>query len=162
MACPFAFEDAQLTLPANGPDSARKNCAGAGLANRPVRFCIVTHHRLIMLGILLGSALASAPCLGQTAPYAPIVCAKASTATETTICGNYELGRQEARLATLYGILTSLVAMGQRGDIIDAQLRWIAVRNACGSDVQCLVRAYQTRIGTLSQQFDALAKRGPF
>ena len=119
-------------------------------------------HRHIVLAALLGSAVASAPCLGQQAPYAPIDCAKASNAAETAICGNYDLGQKEARLATLYGVLTSLVAMGQRGDINDAQRKWIAVRNACGSDTRCLAHAYQTRIGDLSKGFDALAKRGPF
>ncbi len=78
------------------------------------------------------------------------------------ICGTYELGQDEARLATLYGLLTSLVAMGQRGNIIDAQQKWIAVRGACGSDVKCLTGAYQARIANLSRQFDALAERGPF
>jgi uncharacterized protein len=123
---------------------------------------VATHHHLIALGVLLGMTIAPAPCFSQVAAYAPISCAKASAPAEKTICGNYELGQDEARLATLYGLLTSLVAMGQRGDIIDAQQKWIAARNACGSDVKCLAGAYQARIANLSHQFDALAKRGPF
>ena len=95
---------------------------------------MAAHHRFIAFGVLLGSIIVPASCLGQTASYAPLNCAKASTPTEKTICGNYELGQDEARLATLYGILTSLVAMGQRGDIMDAQQKWIVVRGACGSD----------------------------
>lgn len=118
--------------------------------------------RFIMLILLFGSAVAPAPCFGQTAAYAPINCSKASNPAETTICGNYGLGQDEARLATLYGLITSLVAMGQRGDIMDAQRKWIAVRDACKSDAQCLAHAYQTRIGDLAKAFDALAKRGPF
>jgi len=112
--------------------------------------------------VLLTSIFVSASCWGQTVAYAPIECAKAAAPAEKTICGNYALGQDEARLATLYGLLTSLVAMGQRGDIIDAQQHWIASRNACGSDAQCLTRSYKARIGDLSKQFDALAKRGPF
>lgn len=104
----------------------------------------------------------TAPSIGQMAPYAPINCAKASTPAETTICGNYALGQDEARVATLYGIMTSLVAMGQRGNIMDAQQKWLLRRNACKSDVQCLTSAYSARISTLSKQFDALASRGPF
>lgn len=119
-------------------------------------------HRLILSGVLMAAALASEPCFGQTAAYAPLDCAKASSPAEKAICGNYELGQDEARLATLYGLLTALVAMGQRGDIMDAQHHWIAVRNACASDLKCLTHAYQARIGDLSKQFDALAKRGPF
>jgi uncharacterized protein len=82
---------------------------------------MAVYQRLIVLAVLLGSALMPASCLGQTASYAPLNCSKASIPAEKTICGTYELGQDEARLATLYGLLTSLVAMGQRGDIIDAQ-----------------------------------------
>ncbi|WP_342633723.1 lysozyme inhibitor LprI family protein [Methylovirgula ligni] len=117
---------------------------------------------LIVPSVVLASVFASASCLGQTAAYAPIECAKASAPAEKTICGNYALGQDESRLATLYGLLTSLVAMGQRGDVMDAQQHWIASRNACGTDVQCLAQSYKARIGDLTKQFDALAKRGPF
>jgi uncharacterized protein len=113
-------------------------------------------------GILLASALCLAPRPGHAASYAPLDCAKASTATETTVCKTYALGQDEAHLATLFGVLTSLVAMGQRSDLIDAQRRWISVREACGSSVGCLSRAYETRINELSQVLDGLAKRGPF
>ncbi len=123
---------------------------------------MAVHQRLVVLVVLLGSAIMPASCLGQTASYAPLNCSKASIPAEKAICGNYDLGQDEARLATLYGLLTSLVALGQRGDIIDAQQKWIAIRNACGSDVKCLTGAYQARTANLSRQFDALAKRGPF
>ncbi len=122
---------------------------------------MATRHRLIVLCVLLSSAIPGT-CLSQTASYAPLNCAKASAAAEKTICANYELGQDEARLATLYGVLTSLVAMGQRGAIMDAQQKWIAVRNACGTNVKCLAGTYQARIANLSRGFDALAKRGPF
>jgi uncharacterized protein len=123
---------------------------------------VAVHHRLVILGALFGLIVAVEPCASQTAAYAPINCAKATLKPEKTICANYELGQDEARLATLYGLLTSLVAMGQRGDILDAQQKWIGVRNACADDVTCLRNAYQARIGALSKAFDALAKRGPF
>ena len=120
-------------------------------------------HRLCKpLGILLALALGLSPRLGLAASYAPIDCAKASTAADATICKTYTLGQDEARLATLFGVLTSLVAMGQRGDIIDKQQKWISVREACGSNVNCLSHAYQTRIDELSARLDAVAKRGPF
>jgi uncharacterized protein len=120
-------------------------------------------HRLCKpLGILLAFTLGLLPRLGLAASYAPLDCAKASTAAETTVCKTYALGPDEARLATLFGVLTSLVAMGQRGDIIDKQHQWISAREACGSNVTCLSRAYQSRIDELSQALDTLAKRGPF
>jgi uncharacterized protein len=118
--------------------------------------------RSIPLGILVLSTLSLTSVNVHAASYEPIDCARASTAADTTICKNYALGQDEARLATLFGVLTSLVAMGQRADLADAQRRWISVRKACGSDRQCLSRAYRTRINELSQAMDALAKRGPF
>jgi uncharacterized protein len=114
------------------------------------------------LGIALVSVLCLTPRLGHAASYAPLDCAKASTSAETTVCKTYALGQEEARLATLFGVLTSLVAMGQRADIVDAQRRWVFVREACGNNADCLSRVYQTRINELSQALDDLAKRGPF
>jgi uncharacterized protein len=114
------------------------------------------------LGILFALAFSLSPRLGLAASYAPIDCAKATTAADATICKTYALGQEEARLATLFGVLTSLVAMGQRGDIIDRQQKWISVREACGSNVSCLSHAYQMRIDELSAGLDAVAKRGPF
>ena len=49
-------------------------------------------------------------------------------------------------MATLYGIATSLVAMGQRGDLNDTQRDWIAERDRCGGDISCLRDAYVRRI----------------
>jgi uncharacterized protein len=95
-------------------------------------------------------------------PYAPLDCSKASTPVERTICRNYDLGQKEARMATLFAISTSLVAMGQRGDIQDAQRAWLKKRDACGSDIACLAKAYDKRIGDLNDVMAAIASRGPF
>jgi uncharacterized protein len=120
-------------------------------------------HRICKrLGILLALAFNLWPRAGFSASYAPLDCAKASTAADKTICKTYALGQDEARLATLFEVLTSLVAMGQRGDIIDQQQQWLSTREACGSNLSCLSHAYRSRIDELSQEFDTLAKRGPF
>lgn len=108
------------------------------------------------------AAFALAPQAAPAATYAPLACDKTTTAAETTICRTYALGQDEARLATLFGVLTSLVAMGQRGDLVDTQRRFIARRDACGADTNCLAKAYAVRIDELSQAIDALAKRGSF
>ena len=44
--------------------------------------------------------------------YAPLDCAKAETPSEKTICKTYALGQDEAHMATLYSVATSLVPMG--------------------------------------------------
>jgi uncharacterized protein len=111
---------------------------------------------LVVLGLLVVCAPARA------ADYAPIDCGKASSPAERTICRSYPLGQAEARMATLFGVVTSLVAMGQRGDIGDAQRNWLKQRNACGDDTTCLARAYQSRIDALSAALDTVALHGPF
>jgi uncharacterized protein len=121
----------------------------------------MTFHHFKRLAILL-TVFSFAPSAVQAASYAPLDCAKTSTAAETAICNSYALGQDEARMATLFSVLTSLVAMGQRSDLIDTQQRWISVREACGSKMDCLSQAYKTRIDELSQALDIMAKRGPF
>ncbi|HVZ05176.1 lysozyme inhibitor LprI family protein [Hyphomicrobium sp.] len=94
--------------------------------------------------------------------YAPLDCNKANIPAERAICANYGLGQQEARMATLFAITTSLVAMGQRGDIQDAQRAWLQRRDACGNNVSCLKKAYAVRIRDLNTVMEAIAARGPF
>ena len=108
------------------------------------------------------AAILLAPHLAQAAEYAPLNCAKAASAAEMTICTSYELGQDEARMATLYAVATSLVAMGQRGDIQDAQRTWLQEREACGGRIPCLKEKYDARIRELSGVIDGIASRGPF
>jgi uncharacterized protein len=116
--------------------------------------------KLTVGAVALSLLAASIPA--RAADYAPIDCGKASSPTEHTICRSYPLGQAEARMATMFGVVTSLVAMGQRGDIGDAQRKWLKERDACGDDTACIARAYQSRITALSAVLDAIASRGPF
>jgi uncharacterized protein len=96
------------------------------------------------------------------ASYRPLQCSKAVSPSELAICRSYPLGQAEARMATLFGIATSLVAMGQRADIEEAQRQWLHARDACGKDTVCLLRSYQSRIDELSAVTGSIASRGPF
>jgi uncharacterized protein len=71
--------------------------------------------------MLLAAAISFTARLGHTASYAPLDCTRISTATEATVCKSYTLGHDKARLSTLPGVLTSLVAMGQRGDLAETK-----------------------------------------
>lgn len=118
-----------------------------------------------MKALLPGTCLAAVMTIAtaaSAADYAPIDCAKATTPADRTICGNYALGQDEARMATLYGVATSLVAMGQRGDIQDAQHAFIQTREACGADIGCLANVYAVRIRQLDGVIASIASRGPF
>lgn len=103
-----------------------------------------------------------APGAAMAADYAPIDCAKAKSASERTICKSYDLGQADARMATLYGIATSLVGMGQRGDIQDAQRVWLKKRDDCGKHISCLTDAYDVRIHQLNKVIEGIASHGPF
>jgi uncharacterized protein len=117
-------------------------------------------HKLTCSLVALGFLVVSVPV--HAADYAPLDCGKASAPAERAICRSYPLGQAEARMATLFGVVTSLVAMGQRGDIGDAQRKWLKQRDACGNDTTCLARAYQSRIDALSAALDTIASHGPF
>jgi uncharacterized protein len=96
------------------------------------------------------------------AEYAPLNCGKTVTIVERAICSSYPLGQSEARMATLYGIATSLVAMGRRGDLEQSQKAWLETRNACGPRISCLKAQYLERIGALQQVINDIASRGPY
>jgi len=117
----------------------------------------------LVFAALATGAVMCAPCdANAAAGYAPIDCAKAVTATDKLICATYSLGQTEARMATLYGIATALVAMGQRGDIGDAQVQWLKQREACGGSLTCIEAAYAKRIPELQAVIDSVVAKGPF
>lgn len=105
---------------------------------------------------LTGSAGANA------ADYAPLDCGKATSPAQKTICGDYLLGQQEARVATLFEWSTSFVAMGQRDHIHDDQRVFIETRDACGVDTACLRKTYAKRITQLEAAMNDIKSRGPF
>ena len=107
-------------------------------------------------------AVSFVPRSALAGDYAPLNCARASSPSEHAICQSYALGQLEARMATLYGVATSLLAMGQRADIEDAQRTWLKTRDACGERVSCLTTAYVDRIRTLNGVVAGVASHGPF
>jgi uncharacterized protein len=117
---------------------------------------------MLLRAAVMTLVLASTSSLAHAAEYAPLDCHKARSAADRTICDSYVLGQSEARMATLYSVATSLVAMGQRGDIQDAQTAWLRAREACGANKACLTGAYERRIAALQQVIAGIASRGPY
>ncbi len=115
-----------------------------------------------MRNLILGFAVLAASTSAPAADYAPIDCRKASEPAQYAICNNSGLGQAEARMAALYGVAASLVAMGQRGDLIDTQRDWISERDRCGDDADCLRDVYARRIKRLNEILDDIASRGPY
>ena len=114
-----------------------------------------------ILGLTAMAAFAAAT-EASAADYAPLDCRRANAPALSAICGTYSLGQAEARMATLFGIATSLVAMGQRGDLVDTQRHWLAERDRCGDDTDCLHDAYARRIRQLNAVIEDIASRGPY
>ena len=111
---------------------------------------------------IVAIAVASVSTLANAADYFPLDCDKAKSLAERSICGNYNLGQSEARMATLFTITTSLVAMGQRGNILDDQRKWLQSRDACGKNLACLRASYTHRIKELENVMAGIASRGPY
>jgi uncharacterized protein len=124
---------------------------------RPLVRCGCATAAVIVLAVMVSAVV---PARGDD--YAPLNCAAASSPAEKTICGNYELGQLEARMATLYQWGTSFVGMGQRGDLQDAQRVFIRQREGCGTDIVCLRRVYETRISQLQAVMERVRGQGPF
>src|SRR5690349_12626014 len=100
--------------------------------------------RLVLAAVAAASVFAASQA--HAGEYAPISCAHAKSPAEKTVCSNYALGQLEARMATLYAVATSLVAMGQRGDMQGAQRDFLQERENCGANVGCLTHKYEARI----------------
>ncbi len=89
-------------------------------------------------------------------------CAKAASADEKAVCNDCNLAQKDVKMATLYDVLTNLVAMGQRGDIQDAQRSFIKTRAACGAKTRCIADAYDARIAKLEAGLKAVYAGGPY
>jgi uncharacterized protein len=92
----------------------------------------------------------------------PIDCAKASNATEQTICHTPTLLQADARMTTYYEIAIQFVAMGMRGDLSDSQQAFPAIRDKCGADKTCILAAYKKQAAPLEAVIANVATQGPF
>ena len=116
--------------------------------------------------VLGGVALVMAGLMGvpaaTPAAAASFDCATATARDERAVCVNRELSDLDVRMATLYEVLTHLVAMGQRGQLQDQQKAFLAFRATCGGRVSCIRGAYRNRIAQLETGLQAIYARGPF
>lgn len=113
--------------------------------------------------------LTRTPMLALTLSYlalpafaAPIDCSKAAKPDERTICADPFLLQTDARLDTLYDVSLHMVAMGERGDLVDGQRQWITQRETCGTDKNCLRAAYAKRLAVYQAILQRVESHGPF
>ena len=87
-------------------------------------------------------ALAALLALPSVAVAQPWCDAPGLNAAETVICQDDILGGLDADMNALW-------QQADRAALGPSQAAWLRVRNACGSDIFCIERAYDERIGTL-------------
>ncbi|EFE94043.1 lysozyme inhibitor LprI family protein [Serratia odorifera] len=85
-------------------------------------------------------------------------CRQATATDERAICASRSLSDKDVEMATKYQFLRGLFAMGMRGNMQDDQTRWLAQRNRCGNDVNCLSNSYATRIAELDAIYQHIDK----
>ncbi|MDB5420177.1 MAG: periplasmic protein [Brevundimonas sp.] len=100
---------------------------------------------------LIWAGMAAAP--GGTAEAASFNCARAGTPSERAICGSRALEDRDVEMATSFGLIRPVFAMGGRGAFMDEQSAWLVQRNRCGGDRTCLTRRYDERIAALRQTY---------
>jgi uncharacterized protein len=108
----------------------------------------------------LGLAAVLFPVTGYAA--SPIDCAKASSATEKTICSTPYLLQADARMTAYFEIATQFVGMGVRGDLQDSQQAFPVVRGKCGTDKTCILAAYKKQTAPLEAVIANVKTHGPF
>jgi|SRR5271170_993747 len=107
--------------------------------------------------------VASAAFLTLTAHAAsPIDCAKATNATEKTICSTPTLLQADARMTAYFEIAIQFVGMGVRGDLGDSQQAFPAVRDKCGTNKACILAAYKKQTAPLEAVIANVVTHGPF
>jgi uncharacterized protein len=65
---------------------------------------------------------------------------------ETTICHTPALANLDATMAGMYFALRNQMSRPGASNLLGSQVRWLAERNSCGCDADCLFRTYQERI----------------
>ncbi len=97
-------------------------------------------------------------CLGSSASAASFDCGKASNPTEIAICDNPEISAMDELMGATYKRSFEFVGWMTKTQIKESQRAWIAQRNACLDDPDCIYSQYSDRIIELAEsvvKFDA-------
>ncbi|MDR3375019.1 MAG: lysozyme inhibitor LprI family protein [Ancalomicrobiaceae bacterium] len=79
-------------------------------------------------------------------------CRTTNNCTEAVICSDHQLGRLDEKMADRYYKLRSLSGRREARQLLEGQRDWLADRNSCGCNADCLIDYYTSRI----RQFDRL------
>jgi uncharacterized protein len=104
----------------------------------------------ITAGLVL--AAATAAVIATPAGAVDFSCRNAGNAAERAICGDAKLSQLDDRMAVTYGRLWAASNTRARFGLRDYQHRFLAARNACGSNTRCLRGAYLDQISVLDEK----------
>lgn len=80
-------------------------------------------------------------------------CAHAFLPAEQTVCGNANLSKLDERTAGMYFVIVGSDApQATISQVKTAHAKFIAQRNACGTNVDCLVDAYTAQVMYLKNE----------
>jgi len=117
-----------------------------------------------MTRTILSAACAAAFALALAAPASAqsFSCSAATKPDEKAVCDSRALANLDVKNATLYQVASSLVAMGERGNLQDQETAFLKKRAACGASVSCIQAAYEANIASIQSVLDGIYKNGPY
>jgi uncharacterized protein len=98
--------------------------------------------KLTLISLVLATLLVIAPQAGA----ASFNCRYAKSSVEVAICQDEDLQTLDERMAKYYFTLGPLLPYGARAKLKRSQSSFIARRNACGYNTDCISSAYEARI----------------
>lgn len=84
--------------------------------------------------------------------------AEALKADEQVICDTRALNDLDVKMATTFELLTGLMPMGSRDHLKEEQAAWLARRQSCNADEQCLRQSYDERMKQLETVYGGIER----
>ena len=112
--------------------------------------------------LFLAPVILVAVGLAANASAASFNCAKARAPDEKAICADRRLNDMDVEMAVRLDVAKHLVAMGQRGALMDDQSSWLQARHSCRSDKACLIRHYHDRMLEIRGVLERIYRKGPY
>ena len=109
-------------------------------------------------GAIIAAALvyANLPHERAAHPWKPSFdCRLASGKAELMICNNEQLSALDNELSVLYSTIRKTLAGDDQRQFDSAESVWVAERNACGGDFNCIKTIYDNRIAELKKTLAA-------
>ena len=110
--------------------------------------------RIILIAVL--AVMAAGP-----ATAASFDCKKAKLPAEIAVCSDPTLSSQDEELARQYLPLIKSAPADSAKTIKTEQKAWLAERNACGADMQCIMGSYRMRLQRFGEWRDQLSGAAP-